>query len=146
VDSGIAKSASSGSMMMGLVTSCAVLSLAIAPAAILIAAICGGGFTGEAFVSAGVAYGVCWLAAAAVLSATFLGNQFHAPVHGMLVGMLVKMLIMLAAIVAIPRLGGPLGPPSIAPTILGVYLVALVIVTTLSVRMVPRQPRAVKAL
>jgi len=130
-------------MMMGLGSSCALLSLAIAPAAILIAAICGGGFTGEALVSAGVAYGVCWLAAAAVLSATFLGNQFHAPVHGMLGGMLIKMLIMLTAIVAIPRLGGP---PSIAPTILGVYLVALVIVTTLSVRMVPQQPRAVKAL
>jgi hypothetical protein len=82
---------------------------------------------------------VCCLAAAVALIATYLGNQLRAPVQGMLAGMLGKLMIMLIAIVGLPQLGGGFTSPAVGPTILGVYLVALAVVTTLSVRMVPQQ-------
>ena len=124
-----------------LVISCALLAAAIAPAAIAVAWITVGQLSAGALLNAAVGGGVCWLAGAVALAGTYLGNQNHAPVQGILAGMLGKMVIMLTAVVALPRLGAWFATPTIAPTILGVYLVALAIVTTLMVRMVPQQAR-----
>jgi len=118
--------------------------LAIAPAAMLVAAIFNGGLSAQALRSAGVGGGICWLAAALALTATFVGNRFHSPVQGMLVGMFFRMGLPLAAVVALPQLGGPLATSGVTMTILGVYLVALVIETLLALRMVSPPAGAMK--
>ena len=91
----------------------------------------------ESLVAAAIGGGVCWLAASLALAATFLGNRLQAPVQGVLAGMLFRMGLPLAAIMALPKLGGAWAPPGVATTILGVYLVALVVETVLALRMVP---------
>ena len=83
-------------------------------------------------------------AAAIALAATFFGNQFGAPVQGVLVGMLFRMGLPLAALIGLPQVGGPLATGGLGMTIVGVYLVALVIETLLALRMVPA-PVAAKA-
>jgi hypothetical protein len=115
---------------------CAGLGVLIGGAAVVLSAILDGGLSQEALVRAAVSGGVCWASAVLALTASWLGNRWHAPVHGLLVGMLFRMGLPLAAIVALPRLGGPLAPPRIATTILGVYFVTLVLETAASVRMV----------
>jgi hypothetical protein len=57
-------------------------------------------------------------------------------VPGLLVGMLFRLGLPLAAIVLLPKMDGPLAVRGIATTILGVYLVTLVLETAVSVRMV----------
>jgi hypothetical protein len=90
-------------------------------------------------VSAAIGGGICWLAGALALSATYLCNQFHAPVQGVLVGMAFRMGLPLAGLIVLPQLGGPLGASSVTATVLGVYLVGLVAETVLALRMVPPQ-------
>jgi len=121
-----------------LVGSCAALALVIAPASLLVAAVCNQGLSASALVSAGLSGGVCWLAATLALTATFLGTRFHAPVQGMLAGMFFRMGLPLAAVLALPQLEGLREVRGITTTILGVYLIALVIETCLALRMVPR--------
>jgi hypothetical protein len=118
--------------------SCAVLALAIAPVAILVAALCNRGLSSDALVCAGLGGGVCWLAATLALTATFLGCRFHAPVQGVLAGMLFRMGLPLAAMVVFPRVDGLREIAGVTTTILGVYLIALVIETMLAIRMVPQ--------
>jgi hypothetical protein len=116
-----------------------VLGLAIAPVAVLIA-VCIGGFSASALLNAAIGGGVCWLAGALALTAGFISNRFQAPVQGVLIGMLLRMGLPLAALIGFSQSGTPLGANGVATTILGVYLVSLVVETLLSLRMVA--PRA----
>lgn len=131
--------------LTSLAASCALLAAAILPTALLVAWIASGRLSAGTFTSAALGGGVCWLAAALALAATFLGNRFHAPVQAMLVGMIFRMGLPLVAILGLPRLGGPLADSHIPATILGVYLVALVVETVLSLRMIPSPMRAPNA-
>ncbi len=124
---------------------CALLALAIAPPALVIAAIASGGISPAALLRAAVAGGLCWLAAALGLTVTHFGNVFRSPVQGLLGGMLLRMGLPLAGIVALPQLGGAFAAAGLTGTILGVYLVTLVLETALALRMVPLAPRAAQA-
>jgi hypothetical protein len=138
VDPQESKAGQSGSSVTRLVLSCAILAAAIVPAALLIAWLIGGRqFSEEVLSNAALAGGVCFVAGGLALLAVFLGNRWQAGVQGVLVGMLFRMGLPLAAIVILPKLGGPFAAPGAATTILGVYLVALVVETLLSLRMVP---------
>lgn len=142
---GAQRLADDGASMMGLVAFCAFLGFALVPVALAISAVQGGGGSpSEWLVRALVSGGVCWVAAALALASTYLGNRLQSPVPGLLLGMLFRMGLPLAAIMALPSVGAPLAPQGIATTILGVYLVALVQETGLSLRVFPAT-RAVKA-
>ena len=123
--------------VVNLIASCALLGLSIAPVALVAAAIAAGGPSRDALWIAGVAGGICWLATALALVATYLGNRLRSPVQGMLGGMLFRMGLPLACILALPKLGGPFAAAGLTGTILGVYFVALVLETALALRMVP---------
>jgi hypothetical protein len=121
--------------VLWVVASCAMLGMVLAPVALGISVV-QGGWTRESLVRAALGGGICWIAAALALVSTYLGNRWHAPVPGLLLGMLFRMALPLAAIMALTNLDGPLALPGIATTILGVYLVALVLETLLAVRMI----------
>src|SRR4029079_9202870 len=121
---------------------CALLGIAIAPAALGISAIVHRGLSSEATTAALVAGSLCWLAAALALVATHIGNSLHAPVQGLLVSMLFRMGLPLAALIVLPKLGGPAGSAGVTPTMMGVYLVALAVETGLALKMVPSRPAA----
>src|SRR5262245_2702441 len=106
----------------------------------MLIAVCFDGFSASSLLSAAIGGGVCWLAGILALTAGFVANRFQAPVQGVLLGMLVRMGLPLAALVAFTQTGAPLGANGFAATILGVYLVSLVVETLLSLRMVA--PRA----
>jgi hypothetical protein len=103
------------------------------------------GLTQGALVSAAIGGGVCWLAGTMALTAGFIGNRLQAPVHGVLMGMLARIGLPLVALVGISQSGAPLGASGIATTILGVYLVSLVVETLLSLRMIGPRPRAIES-
>jgi hypothetical protein len=111
------------------------LGLALIPVALFISAM-QGGWTRESLVRAAVGCGVCWIAGALALASTYLGNRLQSPVQALFLGMLFRMGLPLAAMIALPGIGGPLAPPGIGTTILGVYLVALLIETLLAVRLI----------
>lgn len=121
--------------VLGVVASCAMLAVVLAPVALGIS-VFQGGWTSESLVRAALGGGICWIAAVLALVSTYLGNQWHSPVQGLLLGMLFRMALPLAAIMVLTNLGGPLALPGIGTTILGVYLVALVLETLLAVRMI----------
>jgi hypothetical protein len=125
--------------MMSLAGACALLAASVLPAALVVAAIACGGFSSQSLVCAAIGGGICWIAAALALAATFFGNRYHAPVPGVLAGMIFRMGLPLVALVAISKLADPLAASGVTNTILGVYLVALVVETLLAVRMVPTQ-------
>jgi hypothetical protein len=133
-----------GSSVFGLIVSCALLAAVVAPASIAIAAVIAGRLSQDALAIAAVAAIVCWLAAALALGAAYLGNQWKLPVPGLLAGMFFRMALPLAAIVALPNFGGPVATRGGSVTILGVYLVALIVETLLSLRMVPPQSAITK--
>jgi hypothetical protein len=135
----VTKSSESCSSVMGLFRSCALLAVLIAPAAVAVAALANRGFSSQSLEYASIAGGICWVAAALALAATFFGNQYRAPVQGVLAGMAFRMGLPLAAVIVLPTLGGPLAAGGMTMTILGVYLVALVIETLLALRLVPPQ-------
>src|SRR5262245_63022187 len=114
---------------MSLLIYCVLLGLAIAPAAISVAWIAGGQISPTTFFNATVGGSICWVAGALALITTFLGNHLHAPVQGVLVSMMIRMGLPLAAIVVLPNLGGPLAASGVTTTIVGVYLIALVVET-----------------
>jgi hypothetical protein len=109
----------------------------LAAAAILVAAVVHRGMQQQTFVAAAIAGGVCWAGAALALVATYLGNVYQAPVQGMLVGMIGRVGLPLAALMVLPQLGGAAAAPGVMSTILGVYLVALIVETLLALQMVP---------
>jgi hypothetical protein len=145
VDRQADKASHAGSSWMSLVVSCAVLAMVVAPTALIFAWINGRQLSGESLIAAAIGGGVCWLAASLALAAGYYGNRFQAPVQGVLLGMLFRLGLPLAAIAILPRLGEAWVPPGVAMTILGVYLVALVVETGLALRMVPRQSRIARA-
>lgn len=130
-----------------LAVSCALLTIVIGPASLVIAAIVHRGFTPEATTAAIVAGGVCWFAAVIALVATYLGNRWQAAVQGLLVSMIFRMGLPLVALIALPKLGGVVGSTGVTSTLLGVYLVALAVETGLALKMVPSRPAtaAIKA-
>ena len=124
------------SSVMGLAVSCALLGVLLAPVAVVVAAICTRGFSTQALFVAAVAGSVCWLAAGLALAATWMGHRIQSPVPGMLLGMFFRMGLPLAAVIGLPQLGGAFATAGLTMTILGVYLVALLIETILAVRMI----------
>jgi hypothetical protein len=144
VEKTTAKSQESRSSVMRLVGSCAVLCAAVAPVAVLIGALAAGNLREGAF-SALVAAGICCLASSLALVVGWLGNVLHLPVQGVLVGMLFRMGLPLMALLVLPQSGGPLASSNVAPTLLGVYLVTLVVETALALRLVPPHKRTLNA-
>lgn len=130
---------------MSLAVSCAILAIVLAPTAILVSWLCVGRMSAESLIAAAVAGVVCWSAAALALCATYFGNRWQSPVQGVLAGMLFRLGLPLAALVALPKLNEAWNSRGITTTILGVYLVALVVETALALRMVPVSTRVVKA-
>jgi hypothetical protein len=114
-----------------------LLAVVVTAAAIGIATIAAGGLSRAALTYSAIGAAVCWTAGALALAATYLGNQCKLPVQGMLLGMFFRMGLPLIALLALPSMGGPLATRGAGITILGVYLVALVVETLLSLRMVP---------
>ena len=119
-----------------LLVSCALLGIVIAPFSLLVATVCRREVSGESLFVAAVAGGLCWIAAAMALTATWLGHRFQSPVQGMLLGMLFRMGLPLVAVVGLPQAGGVFAASGLAVTILGVYLAALLTETLLAVRLI----------
>jgi len=118
-----------------LIIACAVLAAIIAGAAVVVSAVVCGGFTLNSLVCAAVSGGVCLIAACGALVATYLGSVWKAPVHTLLVGMLFRLALPLVAIILLNNVNGMLPARSISSTIVGVYLIALVVETLLAVRL-----------
>jgi len=122
--------------VQALVASCALLAAVIVPAAGIVSWIVNRQLSTGTIVSAAVGGGICLFAASAALVTTFVANQIHAPVQGVLASLAIRMGLPLIALIALPKFGGALAAPGISATILGVYLVSLIVETILSVRMV----------
>jgi hypothetical protein len=122
-----------------------LLAIVIAPAAILVAWICNRELSASTLLGAAIGGGVSWLAGAIALTATALGNRLKFPVQSVLIAMLIRMGLPLAAIIALPYIDSSPAAKIARSTILGVYLIALVIETALSLRMIPQQAHAAKA-
>jgi hypothetical protein len=145
VDQQPSSASRSGLSLQGFVVSCALLAAAIFPAALVVSWLVSGRLSASALTSAAVGGSVCFLAAALALTTTYLANRFEAPVQGVLVAMLFRMGLPLAALIVLPKVGGPWATPGVTSTILGVYFVALVLETLLSLKMVAPRPNALKA-
>jgi hypothetical protein len=129
---------------MRLIGSCAVLCLTVAPIAVVIATITNSTLR-EGLISSLVAAGVCCFASSLALVAGWLGNQLQFPIQGVLGGMLFRMGLPLLAMLVLPQLGGPLASSGVARTLLGVYLVTLVVETALALRLVPPRKQTLNA-
>jgi hypothetical protein len=127
-----------GLSLTSLAVACALLLVAIAPAALLAALVGARSVFGDALLVAAVGGGVCWLAAALALASGWLGNRFSQPVPGVLGGVAFQMGLPLAALTLLPQMGGWFAAPALKTTILATYLVALTVQTVLAVRMIPR--------
>ena len=114
-----------------LVGSCAWLAAVVIPGALVAAVICGGTFAWQTISTAAIAGGVCYVAAALSLVATFVGNRAGYPVQGLLIGMFFRMGLPLLAIAAVGTRG------TLGATIVLVYLLALIADTILALRMGP---------
>lgn len=123
--------------LQSLAASCALLAIAIVPAGLLAGRLVAGSFDSRALFAAGVAVGVCWLAGALAISATYFGNRSRLPVQGLLLGMLLRMALPLIAGIVLQQTGGPLAEAGVFSMIVGVYLWGLVVETILSLRMAP---------
>jgi hypothetical protein len=121
------------------------LAAAVFPAAVAVAWLVAGTLSASTWTSALVGGSVCFFAAALALTATCVANRFGAPVQGMLVAMIFRMGLPLAALIGLPKVGGPFATTGVTSTILGVYLIALMVETLLSLRLVAPNPNALKA-
>jgi hypothetical protein len=131
---------------MSLAASCAILAVVVAPASILAAWISTRQWSAETLLAAVIGGGICLIAGCLALAATFLGNRWNSPVQGVLAGMLFRLGLPLVGLVVLPKLEQPSIPPGVAGTILGVYLVALIVETALALRMAPLRTHAVKTI
>ncbi len=129
--------------LITLLVSCAILAAVLAPLAVMFGSI--------AFVRSGalgvgaaaIALGVCWFSASLALTCVYVGQEIKNPIAGILGGMLVRMGLPLAVGLAIQRSHGSLADAGCFLMILGLYLVALVVETWLSLRLVRRdQPKS----
>jgi hypothetical protein len=114
-----------------LIGSCALLLAVVAPAALFAAAGFERSFSTQALSNAALAGGVCYFSAALSLVATFVGNRWGLPVQGLLVGIALRMGLPLVALI------GFQGRGTLGATLVVVYLLALIVDTVLSLRMMP---------
>jgi hypothetical protein len=145
VDQQASNASRSSLSLLGLIASCALLAVVLAPTALAVAWLAAGELSPQAWFGAAVGGAVCFLAAALALTTTFLANRFQAPVQGVLLAMLLRMGLPLVALIALPKMGGVFSWSGVTSTILGVYLVALVLETLLSLRMIAPKSDALKA-
>ena len=104
VDPQASRVSQAGSSWISLAASCAVLSLCVAPAAMLAAWISTRQWSADTVVAAGIGGGVCLAAGCLALTAAFLGNRWNSPVQGVLAGMLFRLGLPLAALVVLPKI------------------------------------------
>src|SRR6187551_3457893 len=104
VDPQASRVSQASSSWMSLAASCAVLSLCVAPAAILAAWISSRQWSADTLLAAGIGGGICLLAGCLALAATFLGNRWNSPIQGVLAGMLFRLGLPLIALVMLPKL------------------------------------------
>jgi hypothetical protein len=129
--------------VMSLLLACALVGLALAPVAGAFAWY-GSTHSGMWGVAAALlAAAVCWISASLALVAVFVGQRLDAGIQGILAGMFFRMGLPLAAAMALKQNSPRLSEAGIFYMILGLYLVALVVETLLSLRFVP--PNAGKA-
>ncbi|MCI0361196.1 MAG: hypothetical protein L0211_22170 [Planctomycetaceae bacterium] len=124
--------------LKSLAASCAILAGVLAP---LTAAIAVWAYSRSALVgvaAAAIAGGVCWLSACLALVSVYLGQRLNNPVGGILAGMFFRMGLPLGAGLAIQQSHAPLAAAGSFLMILGLYFVALVVETILSIKFVPR--------
>jgi len=123
--------------LAGLARCCILLGSIIVPVALAITAVFNRSLSLQPLIVAAISGGVCWMAAALALAATFVGNRFNLPVQALLIGMLFRLGLPFAALMGISIVDRNLAEHGLAPTILGTYLVALLVETLLAVRIVP---------
>ena len=123
--------------LRSLLASCAVLAAVLAPLAAAIAWFAFGrsGWIGVA--AAAIAGVVCWLSASLALAAVYLGQKLNNPIAGIIGAMFFRMGLPLAVGLAINQWHAPLAQAGCFLMILGLYLVALVVETILSLQFVP---------
>ena len=144
VDAETGRNSKSQSSIQGLVVSCAVLLALLVPCGALVAWLVAGKFDPVTVVAGAVAVGICWLAGVLALVLSYLGQRLALPVQGVLGGMLFRMFLPMGVGLALHRQGGPLAQAGVFTMILGVYLVALVVETLLSLRLMPPATVATK--
>ncbi len=132
------------SSIRSLLVACALVGLALLPVAAGVAWLgyARSGLVGVA--AATIAASVCWLSACLALVSVFVGQRLDAGIQGILAGMLFRMGLPLAVAMAFKYNSPPLAEAGIFWMILGLYLVALVVETLLSLRFVPKNVRVVK--
>lgn len=142
VDPQVGRVSRQSGSLASLLAGCALLAAALLPLAAGIAWFAYGrsGWTGVA--AAALAGVVCWVSACLALVAGFCGQELGNPVAGILGGMLFRLGLPLATGVLIQAKHAPLAQAGCFTMILGLYLVALVIETLLSLRFVPQSTRA----
>ena len=124
------------SSLMSLLLACAVLAAVVVPLAAVLGAFA---FARSGLIGLGaaaIAGAVCWLSASLALTAVYLGQEIRNPIAGILGGMIFRMGLPLAVVLAIQRAQGPLADAGFLWMILGLYAVALVVETWLSLRLV----------
>jgi hypothetical protein len=125
------KQSSANASWVSLVGSCALLLLVVAPTSVITATAFERSFSSQAWLNALVAGGVCYLAAALSLVATFVGNRYGYSVQGLLVGMAFRMGLPLVALIGFGSRG------TLGATLVVVYLLALIVDTILALKMMP---------
>jgi hypothetical protein len=133
------RASSSSSSLTSLFLSCALLFVAIGPAAFLSAICFEHGFSSRALLIAVEAGVLCYVAASMSLIVTFVGNQAGMPVQGLLLGMLFRMGLPLAGLIAFSS------QRTLGATIVVVYLLALIVETVLALRLTPMPSRMTSA-
>jgi hypothetical protein len=130
---------------MSLFVACALVGVCLLPVAAAIAWFGYGrsGLTGVA--AAAIAAVICWLSACLALGSVFVGQRLDAGIQGILAAMLFRMGLPLAAAMGLKQISPPLAGAGILWMILGLYLVALVVETLLSLRFVPRSVRPARS-
>jgi hypothetical protein len=128
------------SSLAGLCGSCALIAAVLLPFAAVIAWF-GYRHAGLLGVEAAViAFLVCWLSASLALAIAWIGHQINFSALAVFGGMFVRMGLPLGAGLALKKLSPELSEAGVFTMILGMYLVALVVETLLSLRYVPQPP------
>jgi hypothetical protein len=127
--------------LASLLGACAVLFVVLAPLAIAIACFAYTRSGTIGIVAAAIAGSLCWVSASLALVAAFFGQRWNNPIAGILGGTLLRLGLPLAGGLAIQQTQPALDQAGCFTMILGLYLVALVVETALSLKFVP-QPLA----
>jgi hypothetical protein len=141
VDPQQGKAVAPRSSLASLLIACALVGLALAPVAAGIAWYSFGRSGAMGVVAALIAALTCWVSASLALAAVFVGQRLEAGIHGILASMLFRMGFPLAVALALKTNSPPLAAAGVFWMILGLYLVALVVETLLSLQFVPRNRR-----